>query len=142
MINWHDVTKTHLETFDLLINEKSAIRKLEHYINNLESIERSIRFSNSNVNVTSQPSWQIEINKVWNRISGIVLNSCIEGLLHFWVFTDVTSCPIKKKKKKFKEKNHIHTAKLIQLWYTCQHLRKACFRYDQLFRILLGQEAY
>ncbi len=37
MINWHDVTKEHLEKFEILIREKSTNRKLDEYIGGLES---------------------------------------------------------------------------------------------------------
>src|SRR6266498_4535079 len=59
----------------------------------------------------------MEIDKVWNKISSIILNSCIEGMPHFWISSD-NKHKCKKKKKRLQTKNHIHTAKLIQLWYS------------------------
>ena len=134
MINWHDIMKIHLETFELLINEKSIIRKLDEYISTLESMEPFAFNVDNGSHTPIQYSWQEEIDKIWIRISGIVLNSCIEGLLHFWVPTDIKNCT-DKKKKKIKEKNHIHMAKLIQLWYSYHNPRKKHLRQEQQFEI-------
>jgi len=119
MINWHDVTKDHLEKLENLIKEKSENRKLDVHLSGLET--KAMTYCNGllatnikGIPEQQQQAWGTEVDKVWAKISSIILNSCIEGLPHFWI----SSNPISKEKKKKKRKensNHTHTAKLIQL---------------------------
>ena len=67
MINWHDVTKKHLEQFELLCKEKSIHRKLEDHISKLERKSLDVHnpsLYDSDSTVQQQQSWVIEIDKV------------------------------------------------------------------------------
>src|SRR6266542_2737617 len=77
----------------------------------------------------------MEIDKMWNRISSIVLNSCIEGLPHFWISSDNTN-KCKKKKKHLQTKNHTHTAKLIQLWHSQLNTRRIT-RFEDIQKLII-----
>ena len=119
IINWHDVTKEHLEKFEILIREKSTNRKLEEHIKGLESkalanLNAPTDTCDKGIPDQQSQTWGMDIDKIWAKISSIILNSCIEGLPHFWISSNPTN-KCKKKKKRLQETNHTHTAKLIQL---------------------------
>ncbi len=140
MINWHDVTKDHLEKLEILIKEKCANRKLEEHISGLESkaIAYCTGLQATNINglpEQQQQIWGTEVDKVWAKISSIILNSCIEGLPHFWISSNPTS-KCKKKKKRKEKLNHTHTAKLIQLWYGCLNPKKDYLWNDLRFKFI------
>ena len=64
MINWHDVTKDHLENFNCLIKEKSEHRKLNQHINDLELLEHDMRNDEYVLHTYCKQPWQVEIDKV------------------------------------------------------------------------------
>jgi len=66
---------------------------------------------------------QEDIDKIWTRILAVILNSCIETLPHYWKLNEDVKNRARKKKK-YDERNHLHTAKLAYLWHLCNHPNK------------------
>ena len=127
-INWHEVSKDHWEKFDEGIITKCSERKLEMHIQEL--LEKN--YSSDMEEIFLQDA----IDKIWMRILAIILNSCIDNLLHYWKLNEDTKDQnIDRKKKKYENRNYLYTAKLAYLWYICNHPGKLVAKDNELFRL-------
>src|SRR6266542_965039 len=122
------MTKEHWKTFTEGIIAKCSEQKLEMHIQDL--LEK-----NSLPEIEELPL-QEAIDKIWTRILAIILNSCIDTLPHYWKLNEDMKCHnIEKKKRKYEERNHVHTAKLAYLWHLCNHPGKLARKDNELFRL-------
>ncbi len=128
-INWHEVNKEHWEKFAEGIANRCKERNLEMLIQELIDTH----YSSSD---REQASLQEGIDKIWMRILAIILNSSIDTLPHYWKLNADTRCQnLDRKKKKYEDRTHVHTAKLAYLGYLCNHPDKLALKDNERFRL-------
>ena len=87
-------------------------RHVYDFITNMNMVQSNDQLNSSSHTQPSSVNTQAELDILWNKIITFIINSCIELLLHFWVYEDKT---INKKKKKKRVIPYKHTAKLSSL---------------------------